>query len=111
MLAECVCRKHSTIVFCRSVHSGTKPTRIVNSGTGPSTEVYIKVYQRPLAQNGSEGPEGHHADLHCWVRHLPTNYTAQLALMGWFLTLTSKMTGHRIPGQLLLSSTVQWAIQ
>ena len=37
----------------------------------------------------SAGPEGHHADLHCWVRHLPTTYTAQLALMGWFLTLTS----------------------
>ena len=67
--------------------------------------------QPALAHCRSAGPEGHHADLHCWVRHLPTNYTAQLALMGWFLTLTSKMTGHRIPGQLLLSSTVQWAIQ
>ena len=52
----------------------------------------------------SAGPEGHHADLHCWVRHLPTTYTAQLALMGWFLTLTSKMTGHRIPGQPLHSA-------
>ena len=71
MIAECVCRMHSyytmlytilytilytvNIVFCQSVHSGTKSTRIVNSGTGPSTEVYIKVYQRPPAQNGMGG--------------------------------------------------------
>ena len=27
----------------------------------------------------------------------PSNYTAQVALIGWFLTLTSKMTGFTIP--------------
>ena len=66
--------------------------------------------QPALAHCKSKGPEGHHADLHCWVRHLPTNYTAQLALMGWFLTLTSKMTGHRIPGELPLYSTVHYTL-
>ena len=30
--------------------------------------------------------------------------------MGWFLTLISKMTGHRIPGELLLSSTVHYTL-
>ena len=33
-----------------------------------------------------------------WLKNLPDNYYAQLALMGWFLTLTSKMTGYTIPG-------------
>ena len=33
-----------------------------------------------------------------WLANLPSNYTAQMALMGWFLTLTSKMTGYTIPG-------------
>ena len=33
-----------------------------------------------------------------WLKNLPDNYCAQLALMGWFLTLTSKMTGYTIPG-------------
>ena len=28
---------------------------------------------------------------------VPNNYTAQLAIMGWFLTLTSKLTGYTIP--------------
>ena len=32
-----------------------------------------------------------------WLANLPGNYTAQMALMGWFLTLTSKMTGFTIP--------------
>ena len=26
------------------------------------------------------------------------NYSAQMCLMGWFLTLSSKMTGFKIPG-------------
>ena len=33
-----------------------------------------------------------------WLANIPDNYTAQLAIMGWFLTLTSKMTGYTIPG-------------
>ena len=33
-----------------------------------------------------------------WLQNIPDNYTAQLAIMGWFLTLTSKMTGYTIPG-------------
>ena len=33
-----------------------------------------------------------------WLKNIPDNYTAQLAIMGWFLTLTSKMTGYTIPG-------------
>ena len=33
-----------------------------------------------------------------WLKNIPGNYTAQLAIMGWFLTLTSKMTGYTIPG-------------
>ena len=37
-------------------------------------------------------------DLHMWLASLPDGYTAQLALMGWFLTLTAKMTGFTIPG-------------
>ena len=36
-------------------------------------------------------------DLQDWLHNLPTNYPGQLAIMGWFLTLTSKMTGYRIP--------------
>ena len=32
-----------------------------------------------------------------WLQNIPDNYTAQLAIMGWFLTLTSKMTGFTIP--------------
>ena len=32
-----------------------------------------------------------------WLANLPSNYTAQMALMGWFITLTSKMTGFTIP--------------
>ena len=32
-----------------------------------------------------------------WLKNIPDNYTAQLAIMGWFLTLTSKMTGYTIP--------------
>ena len=32
-----------------------------------------------------------------WLANLPSNYAAQMALMGWFLTLTSKMTGFIIP--------------
>ena len=32
-----------------------------------------------------------------WLANLPSNYTAQMALMGWFLCLTSKMTGFTIP--------------
>ena len=31
------------------------------------------------------------------MANIPSNYTAQMALMGWFLTLTSKMTGFTIP--------------
>jgi len=46
----------------------------------------------------SEGHTGHHRHLQDWLHNLPTNYTAQLAIMGWFLTLTSKMTGFRMPG-------------
>ena len=42
---------------------------------------------------------------------LPTTYSAQLALMGWFLTLTAKMTGHRIPGKLLLCSALQCSVR
>ena len=33
-----------------------------------------------------------------WLKNIPDNYTAQLAIMGWFLTLSSKMTGYNIPG-------------
>ena len=33
-----------------------------------------------------------------WLKNIPDNYTAQLAIMGWFLTITSKMTGYNIPG-------------
>ena len=33
-----------------------------------------------------------------WLKNIPDNYTAQLAIMGWFLTITSKMTGYTIPG-------------
>ena len=33
-----------------------------------------------------------------WLQNTPDNYNAQLAIMGWFLTLTSKMTGYTIPG-------------
>ena len=32
-----------------------------------------------------------------WLQNTPDNYNAQLAIMGWFLTLTSKMTGFTIP--------------
>jgi len=39
----------------------------------------------------------HHKDMPKWLANLPSNYTAQMALMGWFLTLTSKMTGFTIP--------------
>jgi hypothetical protein len=45
-----------------------------------------------------EGHKGHHSDLQKNLKNLPDNYTAQLAIMGWFLTLSSKMTGFRIPG-------------
>lgn len=31
-----------------------------------------------------------------WLANLPSNYTAQMALMGWILNLTSKMTGFTI---------------
>ena len=34
-----------------------------------------------------------------WIKVATTmNYSAQLCLMGWFLTLSSKMTGFKIPG-------------
>jgi len=46
----------------------------------------------------SEGPAGHHKDLQNWLKNLPSNYTAMLTIMGWFLTLSSKMTGYTIPG-------------
>ena len=39
----------------------------------------------------------HHKDMPKWLANLPSNYTAQMALMGWFITLTSKMTGFTIP--------------
>ena len=45
-----------------------------------------------------EGHKGHHSDLQKNLKNLPDNYTAQLAIMSWFLTLSSKMTGFRIPG-------------
>ena len=72
----------------------------------------------------SEGPSGHHKDLQDWLKNLPSNYTAMLsmyisprpvlstctifylAIMGWFLTLTSKMTGYKIPGKFLPSQSV-----
>jgi len=39
------------------------------------------------------------ADVKIWLEEAPNmNYTAQLCLMGWFLTLASKMTGLMIPG-------------
>ena len=41
---------------------------------------------------------GHHKNMPDWLKNIPDNYTAQLAIMGWFLTLTSKMTGYTIPG-------------
>merc|ERR1711990_672846 len=41
---------------------------------------------------------GHHQNMPVWLKNIPDNYTAQLAIMGWFLTLTSKMTGYTIPG-------------
>ena len=34
-------------------------------------------------------------EVEAWLCHLPTTYPAWAALMGWFLTLTSKMTGER----------------
>ena len=40
----------------------------------------------------------YYEDLVFYLANLPDNYTAQVALMGWFLTLTSKMTGYRISG-------------
>ena len=40
-----------------------------------------------------------------WLHNLPTNYPGQLAIMGWFLTLTSKMTGFRIPGATTVTSS------
>jgi len=47
----------------------------------------------------NQGPTGgHHHDMPAWLQNIPDNYTAQLAIMGWFLTLTSKMTGYTIPG-------------
>ena len=47
----------------------------------------------------SEGAyRGHHKNMPDWLKNIPDNYTAQLAIMGWFLTLTSKMTGYTIPG-------------
>ena len=47
----------------------------------------------------SEGATGgHHENMPVWLKNLPDNYCAQLAIMGWFLTLTSKMTGYTIPG-------------
>jgi len=47
----------------------------------------------------SEGAYGgHHKNMPDWLKNIPDNYTAQLAIMGWFLTLTSKMTGYTIPG-------------
>merc|ERR1711936_731736 len=39
------------------------------------------------------------ADVKIWLEVAPNmNYSAQLCLMGWFLTLASKMTGLKIPG-------------
>ena len=39
------------------------------------------------------------ADVKIWLEVAPNmNYSAQLCLMGWFLTLASKMTGLMIPG-------------
>jgi len=47
----------------------------------------------------SEGASGgHHENMPEWLKNIPDNYTAQLAIMGWFLTITSKMTGYNIPG-------------
>ena len=47
----------------------------------------------------SEGAYGgHHQNMPVWLKNIPDNYTAQLAIMGWFLTLSSKMTGYTIPG-------------
>jgi len=47
----------------------------------------------------SEGAYGgHHHNMPVWLSNIPENYTAQLALIGWFLTLTSKLTGDTIPG-------------
>jgi len=40
----------------------------------------------------------HHENMPEWLKNIPDNYTAQLAIMGWFLTITSKMTGYNIPG-------------
>ena len=39
------------------------------------------------------------AEIEYWLEVATSmNYSAQLCLMGWFLTLSSKMTGFKIPG-------------
>ena len=48
-----------------------------------------------LRSEGAHG--GYHKDMPKWLANIPSNYAAQMALMGWFLTLTSKMTGFTIP--------------
>ena len=48
-----------------------------------------------LRSEGAHG--GYHKDMPKWLANIPSNYTAQMALMGWFLALTSKMTGFIIP--------------
>ena len=59
----------------------------------PSCHSYVILLCR------NQGPTGgHHKNMLVWLENIPDNYTAQLAIMGWFLTLTSKMTGYTIPG-------------
>ena len=45
-----------------------------------------------------------------WVKVATSmNYSAQLCLMGWFLTLSSKMTGFKVPGvkKMLVGGRIQ----
>ena len=49
-------------------------------------------------------------EMKIWLEVAPImNYSAQLCLMGWFLTLSSKMTGFKIPGarKMLVGGRIQ----
>ena len=60
---------------------------------GPITSSSYHQLEKLVLEPGACDP----TDLQDWLHNLPANYPGQLAIMGWFLTLTSKMTGYRIP--------------
>jgi len=75
------------------------PTEVVNKMDNVSTRTKAALEELSAFRSLILLEEGNESKMTDWLRAVPRfNYSFMLGLMGWFLTLASKMTGHIIPG-------------